>query len=84
MTTQAQRKAAMMRQPIRIQRRNDEELNQAIADLEERGFKLKSRGSRSEERKNFDYREKRGNKLHFTDSETHSRCWAIMQRGVAP
>lgn len=81
MTTQAQRKAAMMRQPIRIQRMTDKELDQAIADLEERGFHLQSRGSRSEERKNFDFREKIGSKMHFTDSETHTRCWAILQRG---
>ena len=66
--------------PIQINRMNEKELNNAIADLEERGFHLIKRGSSSGERKSYDYQEKKGQKFKYTHSEVLNRCWAVMQR----
>lgn len=69
-------------QTFRIQRVSDEELDEAIEELEKRGYECVKRGSVESERKHFDYRENKGQKLKFTESETYKKCWANMKRVV--
>lgn len=63
-----------------IQRKNDEELDIAIADLEARGFRLVSRGSRSKDVKEFEYKQSSKTPKTYKGATTYSNVWAVMEK----
>lgn len=67
-------------QSFRIQRMNEKELDEAIEELEKRGYECLKRGTASEERKYFNYKDNYGTKLKYVESETQVKCWANMKR----
>ena len=63
-----------------ISRFREDELTTAIEELERRGYELVKRGTNESEQKQFDYREKKGQKLSYTGREVHQKHWAIMRK----
>lgn len=67
---------------VDIQRQNEAELNQAISDLEERGYELVGRGSEESDHKRYNYKERKGQKYRYADSEVQRKCWAVMRKVI--
>lgn len=65
-----------------IQRKNDEELDIAIADLEARGFHLVSRGTSSKEVKDFEYKQSSKTPKTYKGAATFKKVWAIMEKNM--
>lgn len=65
---------------LTIHRARDYELDVAIDDLLERGYKLIDRGIDNMEVKQFAYRDNKGPKETFTGTEVHVKCWAKLRR----
>lgn len=63
-----------------IQRKDDEELDIAIADLEARGFRLVSRGTKSKEVKDFEYKQGSKTPKTYKGATTYNKVWAIMEK----
>lgn len=68
---------------VQINRGSIAELNQAIADLEERGYEVVSRDKDTSKtyRKGFDYKENRSGSYRYSGDEAgFSKCRAVMRR----
>lgn len=63
-----------------IKRKNDDELDIAIADLEARGFQLIKRGTNSKDVKDFEYRQSSKTPKTYKGATTFSNVWAIMEK----
>ncbi|MFY0521620.1 hypothetical protein ACOMCU_27995 [Lysinibacillus sp. UGB7] len=63
-----------------IQRKNDAELDVAIADLEARGFQLVKRGTSSKDVKDFEYKQSSKTPKRYKGASTHHKVWAIMEK----
>lgn len=69
--------------PITIQRKNEKELQVAIADLEERGFELVRVGVYLNEKKNFEYKQSSlqcFNKSVFAGTVSFPKHFAVLKR----
>ena len=62
-----------------IYRMKEKELNDAIEELESRGYELVKRGSESKEHKFFN---RNGSDFGYRGSETQTKHWAVMKRVV--
>ena len=69
---------------VKISRRNEAELNVAIADLQARGFEVIRQGSNEYEKKHFDRRHNcLDNRAVFTERSIYSTCWAVLKKTSA-
>lgn len=57
-----------------------QELDIAIADLEARGFRLVSRGTKSKEVKDFEYKQSSKTPKTYKGATTYNKVWAIMEK----
>lgn len=63
-----------------IRRKDNEELDRAISDLEKRGFYVVSRGETAKEVKDFHYKDNRIKKYSYSDTTRYTGVWAIMEK----
>ncbi|WP_332649714.1 hypothetical protein [Lysinibacillus sp. 54212] len=69
---------------VKINRKNESELNIAIADLTARGFEVIRQGSNEQEKKHFDRRHNGlGHKSVFSESSVYKNCWAVLRKKSA-
>lgn len=65
---------------VNINRKDEAELEKAIADLTARGFEVIRRGSNEHEKKHFDRRHNcLSNRAVFTDKSVYKNCWAVLK-----
>ncbi len=64
---------------VKLKRASEKELNQAISDLEKRGYVLVDRGIDERRVKNFQYRNNHGPKYKFSGDENYATHWAVMK-----
>lgn len=67
--------------PIRIQRMNEAELDQAIGDLEKRGFKLLDRGTLGYSINEIQYRPSSKRPYKYAGTTMHKQHWALLRKG---
>lgn len=69
---------------LTINRKNDDELEVAIADLEARGFVVIRRGSNENEKKFYDRKYNSiSNRAKFSDRDVYRNCWAVLRKKSA-
>ena len=65
---------------ITIHRKTDDELNQAIKDLEDRGFRLLQRGIHEGEAVCYSTTNKKHAKYEFTGTTKYNKAWAKLEK----